>query len=765
MEIDRERQAQALAKAKAIVAEAEKKREAARVEKGVQLFVHGNFEPLYNNEFVENLASYILNKFVLDEEEDAIQILEKLGNCLCNKKVELRERALMVVSVFTDIILDGDFPELKEILSRILVDWLTFETEYITGFEVVGSQLLKLILRMLYAEQWDELENIIITLAQISTGEIAKNNLIRGISAKVHENLAEPDILDKLTNTYLDRDDERHLVARSLLLHLGRFSAMFLVQKMIYSNNKEERFALIDLIPKIGEISIPVLKKCLEDEPPWFVIRNIVLIISRLENPLLFDIVSPYLTHRDIRVQQQVINCVEMLGGKQMRKRLIMALMQVNDELKGQLIVLLSQFEGMDIGNAFLDLLEVRSTLARHVQDDLILKLCLKLKFYPMKRTAEALGELVRERKERFGEADRIASAAASSLQVVGTKLKKFPVSQPLTEMTLLPAAETNDLPEADTREEGSHDGTSDKSYLFEELKEEEMQELSTTVDDGTNMTIGKPEKHEAGKETPSYKKQEHHLMIWSKFYEQMTTEEANNLFRLLTPVSYSAGEELCQQGTKQTDLFFIDSGFAGLSHIDEIGEVLITSLQAGDLIGSEGFIHGLDWSVSLTAQTDLHVRILKKEVFVRLEKTYPELAKRLTYYCTYYDIIPYLINQTEDETKTAVGSDIDVNPNKLIIDSDESVINDVTTGTLLYTAQGGYCFSLPFIHEDNAFAILGRQVSSDIEIEDGSERKCFGIIAGAGAHDQDPGLFYVYVKLYHPLEQADYACNTLEIM
>jgi UDP-3-O-acyl-N-acetylglucosamine deacetylase len=82
-----------------------------------------------------------------------------------------------------------------------------------------------------------------------------------------------------------------------------------------------------------------------------------------------------------------------------------------------------------------------------------------------------------------------------------------------------------------------------------------------------------------------------------------------------------------------------------------------------------------------------------------------------------------------------------------------------------MHIARGGYCFTLPYVHEENAETILGRQVSSEIALKDGSARKCFGVIAGAGTHEQDDQVLFVYVKFYHPLEKADYFCNSLEMM
>ncbi|MEE4165653.1 MAG: hypothetical protein V2I35_06615, partial [Desulfocapsaceae bacterium] len=209
MDIDKDKQAQALAKAKSILSDAEKKREATRVEKGVQLFLQGRFDTLYNDELVENLASYILNKYVLDEKQVVTEILEKIGESLCNTDVAVRERSLMILSVFSEIIIEEDFQDLLEIVSGILLQWLQAEDEFVAGFEPVCLQLQKIILKLLYSQQWHTVENHVFVLQRITTGEIEKSNLIRGVSAKVYENLAEPDIIDNLVKVYLDENDDR----------------------------------------------------------------------------------------------------------------------------------------------------------------------------------------------------------------------------------------------------------------------------------------------------------------------------------------------------------------------------------------------------------------------------------------------------------------------------------------------------------------------------------------------------------------------------
>lgn len=761
MEIDKGKQAQALEKAKSILSDAEKEREAARVEKGVQLFMKGKFDALYNDELVENLASYILNKYILDEKEEAKKLLEKLGESLCSKDVEIRERTLMIFSVFSEIIIEEDFKEFQEILPGMLVEWLRNEDEFIAGFEFVCSQLQKIILEMLYNEQWHDLGSHIHVLHQITTGEIVKSNVIRGMSAKIHENLAEPDVLDRLVTVYLDENDERHEVAENLLIHFGRFSALFLVQKMIYSASKEDRFALIELIPRVGEVSVPVLIDCLEDDPQWFVIRNIILIISRLEDSELYSVAEPYLLHNDVRIQQQVVNCIERLGGSQMRKRLVRALLQVNDDLKGQIINQLAQFTDDDVGEAFLDLLENRKDIARNVQEDLVLKLCIRVKAFPSRQAISCLRDLVHERQGRYGAKDRIVLEASASLQALQAVLGEAdPGADQENSETLV----DEDMAEDNVLAEVSED---QEETLF---SVEEMNSFSSGGDISEPLVGSVTENTEdlagqAGEDIPSHISREQHLRIWSKLYDQMSSDEADTFYSLLKPMTYKANEEIVERGDKVTTMFFIDSGFAGLSCNGEQGEILLTSLQTGDLIGSEGFIQDLKWTISLLAQTDLKVRTLEQDSFRKLIEQFPDFSRKLQYYCNHYDVLPYLINLTEDNDVEPVGTDIIVEGMSLFLDTSGSVIEDAVAGSLQYIARGGYCFTLPFAHPKNAKTILGRQVSSDVTLNDGSEKKCFGVIAGAGSHSQDEQVLFVYVKFYHPLSKADYNCSMLSIM
>ena len=64
-------------------------------------------------------------------------------------------------------------------------------------------------------------------------------------------------------------------------VRLGRAAAV-MVQTLIDCRDKDKRFSLIEFIPATGKAVVPICEYCLKQDPPWYVIRNLIIIISRI---------------------------------------------------------------------------------------------------------------------------------------------------------------------------------------------------------------------------------------------------------------------------------------------------------------------------------------------------------------------------------------------------------------------------------------------------------------------------------------------------
>jgi len=756
MDIDKEKQAQAMAKARQSLLQAEIKREEARLNKNIALFLQEKFDVLLNDEFVEKLAENINRQYRGDQRKTALDLFEKLEKSICHEQAAIRERSLIVMMLLSEHVYNNNIKELCGIIARMASNWLYFENEFIAGFEPVCNQLQRIVVEMLSSQQWYEAEQLIVTLNKISNKSLLKNNLIFGVVSRVHDKLADPEVLDTMVNAYLGESSQRKDVVENILLNMGRQGSQFLIQRLTHSNDKEERLALLDLIPRIGDVSVPVLTRYLQGSHPWYVTRNIIMIVTRLRKDELYNAVKPHLSHEDVRVQQQVVNCIEVLGGEQTAPRLIDALFTINDDLKNHLIDQLIQFNSPEVESALLELLERRESFSSHVSDFLITKICSKLHTFPSEKSISALSALIDERRERYGDGDAVTKAAQATLQSMEQTRSR--------DATFSSAAE--DDSESDLIDEVLAQIPADPAAISEDYSDGGLSDIfvETLTDTLTNK---KPESREpaATQMFQTHHSQDHHLMVWSGFYEQLDTQEANRFFSMLMPQTVQPGTVIVDQEADEADLYFIDHGYADIHFLSESSDVRFTPLQAGEIIGGDASLHGQPWPVSIRAQTELQIRKLEQTQLTALKDELPELLPKLEYYCRRHDVIPYFVRTAVSADQPEHGIDVEVRSSAIFRTADGQHIDAELTGTLIHCVEGGFSISLPVTGRKNAAVSLGHQVTAELELEDGARQTCFGIIAGSGFYESPDTRLHVHVKLYHPLENADYICKAIDIM
>ncbi len=758
MEVDKEKQARAMAKAKQSLLQAEIKREEARLNQAAAQFLQGQFDILLVDEFVQNLAEHILMLYRGDQRRKALSLLDKLEQSLCTTEVPIRERSLMVVMILSEYIYKNNIRELSSVIARIAAHWLQTETEFIAGFEPVCLKLQRIIVEMLSSEQWYEVEQLIIVINKIGRKKLIKNNLIHGVVSRVQQNLAEPSVLETLTDAYLKESSQRKDVVENILINMGQQGSRFLIERLTYCNDKDERLALVDLIPRLGTVSVPVLIGYLEDHrQPWYVTRNIILIISRLGQDRFYQNVAPHCSHEDIRVQQQVLNCIELLGGENMKERLLEALQMINDELKTHLLDLLAQFKGPEIEQALHDLWGQRDRFSSHVHDFLVAKLCRRLVVYPSAETIQALLELIEERRDRYGENDNLVRTATDALRTVEqNSSEKAVFSQNIEDNQIDSLLEDEVLAHFPVNEDDTPAG-----YAGGGLSDIFVETLTDTL---TSKRMAEPAQ-EAETAFQTHLSQDHHLMIWSAFYEKLDTAEANTFFATLTPMTLEAGEDLVQQDDGLTDLIFIDHGYGDISVSGGSAQLVFAPLQAGDLIGCNGFFDGLPWPFTVTAQTRIQVRVLKRAAFAAVQSELTALSTKLESFCRLADVLPTLVRGGPHSAGAAAGQRVAVESSLTSKDQPDTAIDGDISARIAQLNGGGFNLVLPSTAVDNLSSILGHQISTELLLADDSTRTCFAFIAGGGRYDPAADDLVIHVRFYHPIADQSFSCTSICIM
>ncbi|MFH0782991.1 MAG: cyclic nucleotide-binding domain-containing protein [Pseudomonadota bacterium] len=768
MNIDREKQLKVIVKTNDLLQTTEKERMLLRFQRGVIDLENNRFGILNNSEFIEKLINHLYTLHQTGSDGKSFGILEKIGFCACDETDrELRERAVCVLSMFiSKISREQNSPEFLEAIAHILVNWLQIETEYLAGFPSICFQLQTILQKMLERGLWQQTETLIFILSQIKKGRIRKDKLIRKTIGKIHSSLAEETLLKNLVDAYLDKKEGRRDTAQCLLLHFGSRAAAILVQTLINCPDKEKRFPLIEFIPLTGKVVLPVCEFYLKQNPPWYVIRNLIIIISQMDDPNLYDMVQPYLVHKDIRVQLQVLTCITKFGGGQMRDRLIEALNCINDELKQQVVVQLGNMGGKDVGNALCDLLEKRDEFAQHVQDELVLTICTQIKFEPSIRAIKLIKEFISERTQRFGEGDAILQAAQDALVCMELKNSSNStdnlsfaqsVAPSDSEVTKVPVVTEEELDSLlqdilpDTEEE-----LEPPPELPKVTKKEESPKSSEPLQPGSKKDIIQ----EAGKylTDPS---SAIHSILWSNLYDEMTTEEFTTFHSALKLRTYQQDEMIVAQGESEAPLFLFDSGIVKLIRIQEGEELHLCPIGAGDLIGSDILLTGHAWNVSLYAAEIVHARVFNLEDLQKMQVSFPRLADKILNFTLKYDVLPALI-RVLDTPETKITESIRIERGRKSKKPTDGILRQAT---ILKKLHGGLCFSSPVEETEKIDSLLEKQFRLIVRYPSGIIEPLFSTIIGTMRILTRPREVIVFLRFSEPLADLNYSCESFEFL
>jgi CRP-like cAMP-binding protein/HEAT repeat protein len=771
------RQQRALAKAKQVLLDAEKARAQNRVGTTLKEFTSGNLKVLNDQEFSENLGPYLYQLYQAGRRSEAIALLCLFDDCIVEEDLTIRENSVLILSKFSSSIIDSNDLEILYKTFSQFVRWLEFETEYITGFGVACSQIHRITQRLLADEKyWQEALKLTSVLTDIQSGTLDKSSSIKETISKLQESIAAKETLEKLIHFYLKNTTENKRIAARILTTLGRRSAIYLINQLMHSTDKNVRLQLVKLIPGAGGSVIPILKDCLQKKPPWYVVRNVIFILSELNDDSFYEIIQPYLSHRDIRVQQQVLSCITKISEDNLRERLIASLPSVHDDLKIKVVMQFGEAGGdKNLVNVLVELLRSRQTFLEETSSELIVRICVALKSSPQKEVIEVLNQLIEERKDFTDQGDPVIVAANDALSVVEPKYRhttqaslgasdgygsEFHMDSLATNHSSILKLEQSVeqyIAQGDLEKAGGKlysnavNAARNKDYTTAELLRDKLLDINPLALTEV-IRLG-----EIIEEEKSSTINNHHISVWSGLYDTMSTDEFNALYYTMRHESYSPDETIVRAGENDASLYFVNSGSVTLSCQSGDKESFLKRLQPGEVIGVGPFFSVSVWTVSMAAQTASQVHVLSRRKFLVLKKNHPKIERKLESFCNKYDTVPELLKMSGADRRESARYSIAVKVNNILLDPYGNAGKRSFRGELIDISKGGLCFSIKISSRQNARLLLGRQIVTEITLRDGNILKCFGVIVGVKFYEIDVQDFSVHVKFYRSLEQVDF--------
>lgn len=355
----------------------------------------GYYEVLEREEFCQNLKQYIKRLFELGHSEIIFNILAKVGTCsIEHDNRHIRVKALGIVAYFSTLLNKKRDQDSFQAVVVILTKWLSKEREYHVSYEKIFIQIKAVVTKMFSLRLWGPSQPLVVVSRDIISGNIPTVTSFQRQVSKLHRDIADPQIINSLVMSCLESKESIQPATSSLLKALVPYSSESMIHGLFKCTGREKRLELINMIVAETDGVLPILVEKLKDKQPWYIVRNSMILLGNLEDPDLFSIARPFLSHPDSRVQSETINCIATLGGDNVAERLIASFTIINDAVKGQLINLLVPLHDPTIEIFFTDILEQRIPVPTIVREQLIVAICSNGLFHVSNRSITVLRDM-----------------------------------------------------------------------------------------------------------------------------------------------------------------------------------------------------------------------------------------------------------------------------------------------------------------------------------------------------------------------------------
>lgn len=198
----------------------------------------------------------------------------------------------------------------------------------------------------------------------------------------------------------------------------------------------------------------------------------------------------------------------------------------------------------------------------------------------------------------------------------------------------------------------------------------------------------------------------------WTRLNALLTPDETNTLYYAFQAVTAEADHTLFTQGQFNSRLYFINRGQLRLSCRQGDREMLLATLQEGDIAGADTFFNTTVCTTSLTALTAVQLNVLERETVDQWQEAAPGLAAKINDYCTERGLDADLLKQKGLDRRSHKRMALSGAAAVQILGRNDAPTGKPFTGRLSDISAGGLSFEIRTAKSDIARLLLGRRIA-----------------------------------------------------
>lgn len=722
-------------KARSIIHEGEKERKKRRLEAGIQGILQGNTSLLKSEELVDYLPYAVRRIQKKTGDAEVSTLLRRLTASLQTESEHVRQSLLKsIITIGEDFLAAGQLNHVDLLLEPLM------EEVRKGGY---GDALLEktfALLQQVMQKSWQDGENdrgdaILSFFHQIRSGQLSFSASIKAIVAKVQDKGIRRAYLPQLLAQCLaDPQDER--LSYRLILQ-GPVALRFLVESLINTGNTPDRIKIIDLLTCNPHFLPAVIHERLQEHMPWYGKRNLIKLLGETGTEEDAENILPYLRHDDFRVQRETFLTLYKIAGRNRKQLLLRALEESSESIKVQVVGALANSCDAEVAGKLVDLLASHEQFSEQNRNDLLLQLMETLGRCPYPVAHMGVNAFLQTRGQRATKkiSEQVWSAAEKASiflqnELQETRKKHIQASQ-LRKNALKQAAKMSKpavtqrvitgLPQEQVVRSLLARG--DKETAGKQLLElieraarlrnfvqaEKLREWLVEIDATALGPIVLAAEIIDREKIAAIDKG--HLEIWSSLYDILTTDEFSAVYHALKHKKYENDEIIVNQGALQGSLFFINSGKVKLYFDDQGSEVLIDTMEKGQIFGEGAFFEASVWTISVAAVGTAEISVLKLDVLQQWAEDFPGLGTKLQAFSKKFEKIEDFIKRTANGRRQYKRYRIAGRAVTTLLDDRGRSIGTGFMAELCDISEGGLSFLLRISQKENARLLLGRKM------------------------------------------------------
>ncbi len=765
----RGKQVIALGTTKVILQQTERGRKGARLQSGITALAKGNLASLKNSEVCQNLPATIEKLLANDKESVAAAIIQNVVKGLAKKDHELRPQLALALGAVAYKLSCLNRWDWLEKLTPVCLAWIREN-------EVADRSLEKNVLAMQammnhawYSDNNSLAEDILDVFYYIRSGAFEKNDEIRKLVGRIQDK--NVDVL--LLRGYLERCFVRpvdEMICRKIIMQ-GPVAARFLLDTLIASDKRADRIRLLKILSELGADLVPVLLERLPDPMPWYGKRNIIRLLAVTGSEEDVEEILSYASHDDLRVQQEVLQCILRTGKSSTARYLVAALSESAVQTKIQVVRNLRPLADESLVEPLAGLLSECSFYGGADKKTLALEISKTLGATDSSMALVPLQSIIDGGRNQFGqESVRAAKLAVALIEEkensqrsgLDARVEKHQEARTAAVESVVksvpPPVAKEYEPITDYPEErevyallGKDKAESAKkilSALIEKTaqlrKFNEAEALRLRLIDIDAMALAEIIRAaEIIEDAKSNSIDQGHILIWSDLYDLLTTEEFNVLYHSLEHETYPTETVIVKQGDPQWRLFFVNKGRVKLYFNEKENETLVKTVGPGNVFGGASFFDDSVWTLNAASMGSVELSTLSMKSVDEWREEHPAIEAKIQDYCLRFDKVNDFFISTgaerRQEERIPLAGSIHIN----LLDDSGKLTDTTIRGEGSDISTGGLSFLSRITQRKQARTLLGRQVKIFFSDSEGHEKQVGlsgTVVAVRNLYSAEPG-------------------------